>query len=100
MKSGDVTSPAKTVQLHSTGSRGRLSPRIYMHLRGFAWAFGFQGFLWANVDFDLLGFRFRLFGQLDFQHSLVVVGVDAFWIHRLGRVKERVKLPYCRSTRR
>jgi hypothetical protein len=35
---------------------------------------GFEGLLAANIDLDLLGLGFRLFGQADLQHALGKLG--------------------------
>jgi hypothetical protein len=40
-------------------------------LRGLAGRFGFESLLAAHVNFDLLGFGFRLFCELDLQHTPV-----------------------------
>src|SRR5271168_3638763 len=55
-------------------------------LRGFAWAFALDGLLAggrcsAYADLDLLGLGFGLFGQIDLQHALVVVGRDVLGVH-------------------
>src|SRR5580658_6990913 len=54
-------------------------------LRGFAWAFAFEGLLAADVDLDLLGLGFRLLRQSDLQDPLVIVGRNLFRIHGRGQ---------------
>src|SRR5579864_5879017 len=78
--------PSKTVELRSTGRVK--DPSLHKQiasLRGFAWSLGFEGLLAAHVDFDLLGFGFRLFRQVDLQDSLVVGRRDLLRIHGLGQ---------------
>gem|GEM_PF-3150949 len=54
-------------------------------LRGLDWAFGFESFLDAtDIHFDLLRFGFRLLGQLNIQHALVIVGGDVLRIYGIG----------------
>src|SRR5271170_3718055 len=57
-------------------------------LRGFAGGFGFQGLISglfaADVDLDLLGLGFGLFGQSDLQNALVVGCRNFLGIHGGG----------------
>jgi integrase len=46
---------------------------------------GFEGLLAANINLDLLGLGFRLFGEFDLQHTLVIVGAHLPLIHGTGQ---------------
>jgi len=48
---------------------------------------GFESFLAANVNLDLLGLGFRLLGQVNFQQAFVVMGAHLSRIHRAGQSK-------------
>ena len=78
----------------------RLSPRVCWQLCGFAGALGFQRLLAADVDLDLLGLGFRLLGQLDLQHALVVVGRNILRVHRVRQSERAGEAAILRSTRR
>ena len=69
-------------------------------LRRLAGSLGCEGLLAANSNLDLLGLGLSLLGEVDLQHALVIVGATCPGSTELGSVNERVKLPYCRSTRR
>src|SRR5260370_25495893 len=49
-----------------------------------AWRFGFQRLLAAYVYFDLLRLSFGFLGQLDLQHALLVVGLNAIMVDGVG----------------
>src|SRR5580692_3716163 len=55
------------------------------NLCGFSCSLGFQSLLGANIDFDLLGFGFRLFCQSDLEGPLVIVGRNLLRIHGWGQ---------------
>ncbi len=46
---------------------------------------GFEGLLAANIHLDLLGLGFGLFGKVNLQHALVVVGAHLPEIHGTGQ---------------
>src|SRR3989442_1534867 len=48
--------------------------RSHLALGGLAVSLGFESLLAANINLDLLRLGFGLFGQLDFQHAIVIVG--------------------------
>src|SRR5579864_1497424 len=82
------------------GADFKPSPRFlslsYWRLGGLAVNFGFECLLAANVNLDLLGLGFRLLGQINLQHALVVVGGYLSRIHRVGqseRAREASILP-------
>lgn len=49
--------------------------------RGLAWALGSL----LDVHLDLLGFGFRPLRQLNFEHSLVIMGAYLLWINSIGQ---------------
>src|ERR1700676_5797003 len=54
-------------------------------LRSLALNLGFEGFFAANIDLDLLGLGFRLLGEFDLQHTLVIVGAHLPGIDGTGQ---------------
>jgi hypothetical protein len=65
MKWEALTSAASRQSCRASLDRadGGVRPYVFCGaLRGFAWGFGFEGFLRAHVDLDLLGLGFRLLG--------------------------------------
>src|SRR2546421_11564791 len=56
----------------------------YLALGGLAVDFGFEGLIAANINLDLLGLGFRLLGQIDLQHALIIMGAHLGRIDRAG----------------
>src|SRR2546427_12184045 len=54
-------------------------------LGGLAVSLGFESLLAANINLDLLRLGFGLFGQLDFQHAIVIVGAHLPRVHGNGQ---------------
>src|SRR6267143_998125 len=54
-------------------------------LGGLAGSLGFEGPLAANVHLNLLGFGFGFLGQVNLQHTLVIVGAHLPRIHGTGQ---------------
>src|SRR3954467_11727246 len=64
--------------------------RFEPYLCGLAGALGLLAFkrtLVANVHLDLLRLGFGLLSQLNFQHALIIVSVNAVGIHRIWQSK-------------
>src|SRR5262249_24593097 len=56
-----------------------------IQLRCFARSLGFNGFLAANVDLDLLRLGFCLLRQLNLQHAFIVLCGDLFRVYGRGQ---------------
>jgi hypothetical protein len=61
---------------------------------------GFEGLLATHVDLDLLGLGFGFLASLIFSTPVLWWALTCPGRRNWGSVNERVKLPYCRSTRR
>src|SRR6266480_6213940 len=59
--------------------------RSHLALGGLAVSLGFESLLAANINLDLLRLGFGLFGQLDFQHAIVIVGAHLPRVHGTGQ---------------
>jgi hypothetical protein len=72
-------SPSR-LEKHQDDNKGRrfkplpISLTSYRRLGGLAVNLGFENFLAANINLDLLGLGFRLLSQVYLQHALVVMG--------------------------
>jgi len=62
-----------------------ISLNYLLVLRGLAGSLGFDGLLAANSHRDLLGLGFGLFGKVNLQHALVIVGAHLPRIYRAGQ---------------
>src|SRR6185503_17112421 len=82
----------------AAGERRARTPVLHRaNLCRFAWTLAFQRLFATYIDFDLLGLGFGLFGQLYLQHTFLVVGGNAFRVHRVGqseRASEAAILPF------
>ena len=61
--------------------------RSHLALGGLAVSLGFESLLAAKINLDLLRLGFGLFGQLDFQHAIVIVGAHLPRVHGTGQRK-------------
>ena len=73
-----------------------LSLTLLLFLRCLAGSLGFgalglECLFGAHVDLDLLGFRFRFLGKLDFQDPFVVLGLNVITINRVWERKRAGK---------
>src|SRR5206468_11093980 len=59
--------------------------KLSCFLRGLGLSLGVENLFAANINLDLLGLRFGLFGKSNFQHSLVIVCVHLPRIHGAGQ---------------
>src|ERR1700693_1579019 len=69
-----------------------LSLNYLVVLRRLAGSLGFEGLLAANSHLDLLGLGFGLFGKVNLQHALVIVGAHLPRVYRAAQREGPVEL--------